>query len=519
MRPLTWSEHLGKNTTMSDVLLGIDIGTTNAKAALFATSGALLGEAQQEYETAYPKPGWAEQTAGNWWGATAAIVRRLLDVGQVEPEDVAAIAVSSQAPTALPVDARGQPLRPALIWMDRRSEAQCTLLRQTVDVERILELNGNRIDPYFGAPKIAWLVQNEPDVVRRTHFFMQANGYVNFKLTGQFTIDRSHASLFQCYDMGLGDWSDELCAMLDLPREKLPPVVSCTDVIGQVSREAAQATGLLEGTPVVAGMVDGVAAALEAGVVTPGEAVEMTGTSTVLLVCVDEPPRQPDLIALAHALPGAYLLVGALVSTGAALRWFRDELGSAEVSTGRDAFEIMSEQAGEVAPGAGGLLFLPYMMGERSPIWNTDARGVLFGLSLATSRAQIIRALMEGAAFGLRHNVGVAEKAGVHIETLRSVGGGSRSAVWSQIKADLLGRPIAVPAVSLGAPLGDALLAGTGVGLYPDLVSATRLVDQPLTVYQPREAASAHYDRLYPLYRQLYIANEGLFGELARVSS
>jgi xylulokinase len=508
---------------MSDVLLGIDIGTTNAKAALFATSGTLLGEEQQEYDTAYPQPGWAEQAAGNWWEATVAIVRRLLDTTRVEPKDVAAIAVSSQAPTVLPVDTQGKALRPALIWMDRRSEAQCTRLRQTVDIERILALNGNRIDPYFGVPKIAWLLENEPDVVRRTHFFLQANGYVNFKLTAQFTIDRSHASLFQCFDMALGDWSDELCSMMGVPREKLPPVVSCTDVIGKVGAEAAQATGLLEGTPVVAGMVDGVAAALEAGVVTPGEAVEMTGTSTVLLVCVDEPPHQPDLIALAHAIPGFYLLVGAMVSTGAALRWFRDELGAAEVqtaeSTSRDVFEIISEEAGQAAPGAGGLLFLPYMMGERSPIWNSDARGVVFGLSLATSRAQIIRALMEGAAFGLRHNVDVAEKTGVQIEILQSVGGGSRSAVWSQIKADVLGRPIAVPGMSMGAPLGDALLAGTGIGVYTDLVSAARLFDPPLTLYQPGKGTSAHYDTLYLLYRQLYIANETLFGKLARSSS
>jgi xylulokinase len=508
---------------MSDVLLGIDIGTTNAKAALFATSGALLGEGQQEYGTAYPQPGWAEQVAEDWWEATVAIVRRLLATTRVEAKDVAAIAVSSQAPTALPVDAQGKALRPALIWMDRRSETQCVRLRQKVDIERILALNGNRIDPYFGAPKISWLLENEPDIVQRTHFFLQANGYINLKLTGQFTIDRSHASLFQCYNMALGDWSDELCVMLGIPQEKLPPVVPCTDVIGQVGAEAARATGLLEGTPVVAGMVDGVAAALEAGVVTSGEAVEMTGTSTVLLVCVDEPPRQPDLIALAHAVPGVYLLVGAMVSTGAALRWFRDELGTAEVqaaqSTDRNAFEIMSEEAGEVAPGAGGLLFLPYMMGERSPIWNTDARGVMFGLSLATSRSQIIRALMEGAAYGLRHNLEVAEETGIRFEALRSVGGGSRSAVWCQIKADVLGRPIAVPAVSLGASLGDALLAGTGIGAYTDLVSATRLMDQPLTLYQPREAVSAHYDAVYPLYRQLYSANEALFGELARISS
>jgi len=507
---------------MGEVLLGIDIGTTNAKAALFDRSGALLGEAQKEYSTAYPKAGWAEQAPDDWWSATVAIVRRLLDTAPVEPKDVAAISVSSQAPTALPVDEQGIALRPALIWMDRRSETQCARLRQTVGADRLLRINGNRIDPYFGAPKILWLLENEPGVARRTRFFLQANGYVNFKLTGKFAIDASHASLVQCYDMALGDWSDELCSMMGVPLEKLPPVLSCTDVIGTVNAEAARVTGLLEGTLVVAGAVDGVAAALEAGVVAPGEAVEMTGTSTVLLICVEEPPRQPELIALAHGAPGSYLLVGAMVSTGAALRWFRDELGVAEVematSSSRSAFDVMSDEAGGVSPGAGGLLFLPYMMGERSPIWNTDARGVLFGLSLATSRAQIIRSLMEGAAFGLRHNLEVAEETGVHIPSLRSVGGGSRSAVWSQIKADVLGRPIEVPGTSIGAPLGDALLAGVGAGIHSDVASAVRSITRPVTRYRPGAFAQARYENLYRLYRQLYVANEQLFHELARSS-
>jgi xylulokinase len=269
--------------------------------------------------------------------------------------------------------------------------------------------------------------------------------------------------------------------------------------------------------------VDGVAAALEAGVVASGEAVEMTGTSTVLLICVKEPPRQPALIALSHAVPRAYLLVGAMVSTGATLRWFRDELGFAEVqaarSTNRSAFDIMSEEAGKVSPGAGGLLFLPYMLGERSPIWNTDARGVLFGLSLVTNRAQIIRALMEGAAYGLRHNIDVAEETGTHFHVLRSVGGGSRSAVWNQIKADVLGRPIHVPETSIGAPLGDALLAGVGVGVYSDVISAAQSIARKVTRYEPQEAARTHYDAMYRLYRQLYVANEALFVELAQEST
>ena len=508
---------------MSEALLGIDIGTTNAKAALFDTSCVLLGEAQQEYATTYPRPRWVEQMADDWWNATVAILHSLWDASLVEPKDVMAIGVSSQAPTALPVDDQGTALCPALIWMDRRSEAQCVRLHQTVGADHLMAINGNRIDPYFGAPKILWLLENEPDVVERTRFFLQANGYINFKLTGRFTTDASHASLVQCYDMALGDWSDDLCASMEIPLRKLPPVLPCTEIIGEVHAEAARVTGLLEGTPVVAGAVDGVAAALEAGVVASGEAVEMTGTSTVLLVCVEEPPRQPALIALAHAVSDAYLLVGAMVSTGATLRWFRDELGTAEVQAARSAdcsaFEIMSEEAGKVSPGAGGLLFLPYMMGERSPIWNTDARGVLFGLSLATSRVQIIRALMEGAAYGLRHNVEVAQETGVHIDKLRSVGGGSRSAVWSQIKADILGVPIEVPQTSIGASLGDALLAGAGVGVYPDVVAAARSVARVATRYGPQNTVRGYYDAMYRLYRQLYIKNEMLFAKLAHSSS
>ena len=507
---------------MGEALLGIDIGTTNAKAALFDTANALLGEAQQEYPTAYPHPGWAEQAPEAWWGATVSIVRRILEVTPVAPKDIAAISVSSQAPTALPVDEQGAALYPALIWMDRRSEPQCVRLRQTVDAHRLLTINGNRIDPYFAAPKMLWLLENEPEMADRARFFLQANGYINLKLTGRFTIDASHASLVQCFDMALGDWSDELASLLEIPRRLLPPVSRCTDVIGGVSAEAARATGLLEGTPVVAGAVDGVAAALEAGVVASGEAVEMTGTSTVLLICVDRPPRQPALVALAHAVPDSYLLVGAMVSTGATLRWFRDELGTAGLNAarlaGRSAYRIMDQEAEKAPPGAGGLLFLPYMMGERSPIWNTDARGVLFGLSLATKRAQIIRAFLEGAAYGLRHNVEVAEETGVHIHALWSVGGGARSAVWSQIKADVLGRPIDVPDTPIGAVMGDALLAGAGAGVYPDLAAAARSVPRVCTRYEPRETARTCHDDMYRLYRRLYAANKLLFSELARSS-
>jgi xylulokinase len=272
---------------------------------------------------------------------------------------------------------------------------------------------------------------------------------------------------------------------------------------------------------VIAGMTDGTAAAVEAGLVNAGDAVEMTGQSTVLLICSDRPYLGRDLIPLGHAVPGRHLVVGALVASGGALRWFRDQLGESErleaARLGVDPFDLLAQAAGQSAPGANRLVFLPYMYGERSPIWDSDARGVFFGLSLATQKGDLIRAIMEGAAYGLRHNVEVARAGGFPLARLACVGGGARSALWNQIKADVLNRPLHLPQTTTGAPLGDAILTAAAVGLHPGIDAAVAAMVQPGTEYRPLPMHTARYDALYQVYLGLYPALQGAFKELAAV--
>jgi xylulokinase len=279
-------------------------------------------------------------------------------------------------------------------------------------------------------------------------------------------------------------------------------------VQGEVTRKAAELTGLKAGTPVMVGTVDGAAAALEAGVAEAGVTAEMTGTSTVVLMPNTQGFTEPTLIAMPHALPSMHLLLGAMVATGASLNWYRDQFGMVEQSASAllnaDAFDLLTQQAAQVSPGSDGVIFLPYMMGERSPLWHTHARGVLFGLSLSTSRGAVIRSILEGAAFALRHNLHIARQAGVHTREVRSVGGGTRSALWNQIKADVLGLPVMLPRASIGAPFGDAMLVGMGLGLYSDILGTLNQIVHVRTIYEPNSDNHALYSELYQVYRNLY---------------
>ncbi len=399
-----------------DLLIGIDIGTTSTKSVLVDAQGAVLAQAAHEYATAYPHPNWAEQNPDDWWQAVCITVRQLFADSAHAPTNVAALSVSSQAPTLVPIDQFGNVLHPALIWMDRRSEPQCDWLREHIGQAAIAAVNGGRIDPFFLAPKLLWYRDQRPELYRETTAVLQANGYVVHRLTGQCTMDSSHGALTLLFDGRTEHWSDDLLERVGIDPSILPPVLNCADIVGEVTSAGAKATGLAPGTPVIAGMVDGTAAALEAGVVQPGDAVEMTGQTTVLLVCSDRPYLDDALFPLGHALPDRRLVVGAQVASGGSLRWFRDQLGEPErrqaEARGVDPFELLSELASTSPPGANRIVFLPYMFGERSPIWDTQARGVYFGLSLATTKADLVRAIMEGAAYGLRHNMEAAARAG-----------------------------------------------------------------------------------------------------------
>jgi xylulokinase len=291
---------------------------------------------------------------------------------------------------------------------------------------------------------------------------------------------------------------------------------------GEVTGEAAEATGLRAGTPVMAGTVDSPTAALEAGVAEPGIAVEMTGTSTVVIMPNDRGLTEPALIAMPHVVPGIHLLLGAMVSSGGSLRWFRDQLGQPEaqaaVEQKADAFDLLTRQAAHAGPGSDGVIFLPYMMGERSPLWHTNARGVFFGLSLATSKAALVRAILEGAAFALRHNVEVAVRAGAEVREMRSVGGCSRSDLWNQIKADVLGLPLLLPRTSVGSPFGAAILAGMGAGAFPDVRKSLREMATVDRRFEPNQANHEKYARIYQVFRDIYGHLKDDFDSLAALT-
>ena len=507
---------------MESLLLGIDVGTSSVKAALVDPRGTVHAVGQAEYPLHHIRPAWVEQDPEDWWRGTCQAVRAALAQVPHGAERVLGLAVSCQAPTLLALDHSGWPLRPAMIWMDRRAEAEIVRLAEQMGADQIYRVTGNRPDAYYVAARLLWLRYHEPEVLKRTWQFAQVNGYINYRLTGQLTLDPANAVLLQMRDYHKEEWSEPLCAACGVAPSQFPKVMAAHGIQGEVTRQAAEATGLREGTPVMAGTVDSPAAALEVGVVESGIAAEMTGTSTVVIIPNNKGLTEPALIAMPHALPGIHLLLGAMVASGGCLRWFRDQFGQPEVqaaSEGKaDAFDLLTQQAAEVEPGSGGIIFLPYMMGERSPLWHTNARGVFFGLSLATPKAALVRSILEGAAFALRHNMEVALRAGAEVREVRSVGGCSRSDLWNQIKADVLGRPLLLPRTSVGSPFGAAVLAGMGVGVFPDVRKSLLEMVQLDRRFEPNPENHERYLRSYQVYRDIYEHLKGDFDHLANIT-
>ncbi|MBM7790469.1 xylulokinase [Tenggerimyces flavus] len=491
------------------VTVGVDVGTTGVKAVVVSAAGRVLGEAGQEYATAFPAPNAAEQSPQDWWAASAAVIRAAL--AQAGAVDVAAVGVSSQAPTVVVLDKQGDPVRPALTWMDRRGVSEC----ERLDGTEVLRRTGNRLDAYFAAPKLAWLLRAEPEVRHRGQGVLMANGYVVRQLTGEATIDTGHVGLTLLGSAS--GWDENLVAEWGIPRSWLPEPVDPADVVGHVTTKAARATGLRAGTPVVAGLVDGAAASIEAGLAEHGDVCEMTGQSTVVNAAV-ETARLGDgpgtLSTLPYPLDGLVIVYGSMVATGGILRWFRDELGGGD-------FAELDTLAGTAPVGSGGVVLLPYFLGERSPIWDADARGALVGLSMGTRRADLVRAILEGTAYGLAHNLAELSKLGINPEVLRSIGGGSRGRTWTQIKADVTGLPVEVPAHSAGAPVGVAMVAASGVGLVPSLRDAVLARRSGPLAFRasPDSGRHATYERLLEVYRELYPALTRVHALLAGLRS
>lgn len=489
------------------VFLGIDVGTSSTKIVAATAEGRVLGSARSHYGTAYPRPGWAEQSPEDWWGSVVSAMRALLSQGTVEAAGVSGIGVSGQGCAVTLLDAKGTVLRPAIIWMDSRSEPQCRWLREHWG-DLILQLNGKQPAPYNADPALMWLAQHEADVVERAQVSLTTTGYINYRLTAQAITNVSDASILFAYDLGEGGWSEALIEAFGLPRRLYPRIAGCSEVIGGLTDEAAAALGLLPGTPVVGGGEDTSSAGLAMGVVDDGQALLSLGTAGTVYVARRERTVHPRLLAFHHVVEGRTLLGGSMGSVGGALAWFQ------EVVAPQVRPEDVVALAERSPPGAGGVIFLPYLSGELQPINDGNARGVFFGLSRATGTADLARAVLEGTAFAVAHNLAVAGEIGVRANELRAVGGPTRSPLWCQIMADVTGVPLSVMPDDAGAPLGDALLAAIGIAQERDAGPAAAPPAPVGKQFVPSADRHDLYQQRLGVYTELYPRLQELFGAL-----
>jgi xylulokinase len=492
-------------------LLGIDVGTTGSKALLIDTTGAVVAEVTTEYPMSTPRPLWSEQDPGDWWSATVTSIRGVLEKSDVAPGQVAGIGLTGQMHGLVLLDGKGDVLRPCIMWNDQRTADQCAAITDKVGTAKLLELTGNPVLPGFTAPKIVWVRENEPDTYRNTAHALLPKDYVRYRLTGEFFSEVSDASGTSLFDVGRRQWSGQMLAALDVPRAWLPEVTESPVASAQISVAAAKEAGLAPGTPVVGGGGDQAAQAVGSGIVGEGLVSVTLGTSGVVFAASDSCRIEPDgrLHAFCHAVPDTWHLMGVMLSAAGSFRWYRDTLGDTEVARAkresRDAYEVLTEAAAAVEPGCEGLLFLPYLSGERTPHPDPNARGAFVGLTLRHHKAHLTRAVLEGVTYGLRDSLELMRGLGVAVDQVRTSGGGARSALWRQILADVFDTEIVTLNVTQGAAYGAALLAGVGVEAYRDVPTAC---DQVISLTGRTEPgpASETYAAYYPRYRALYPA-------------
>jgi xylulokinase len=504
------------------MLLGIDVSTTGAKALAIDERGEVIASATEEYPLDTPRPLWSEQNPEDWWQGAQRAIRAVLAAPGVSADAISGIGLTGQMHGLVLLDNEGRVLRPAILWNDQRTGPQCAEITAWAGgLGKLLELTGNAVLPGFTAPKIVWVRENEPDVYERVAHVLLPKDYIRYRLTGEFATEVSDASGTSLFDVGNRRWSAEMAGLLGVPMAWLPRCTESDVVSGQISASAAAATGLRAGTPVVGGGGDQAAQAVGSGIVRPGIISVTSGTSGVVFAHQERYAAEPQgrLHVFCHAAPGAWHAMGVMLSAGGAFRWFRDALGSLEklaaMETGADPYDLLTQAAARVEPGAEGLLFLPYLTGERCPYPDPNARGAFVGLTLRHSKRHMARAVLEGVSFGLRDSLELIKGLGVPIEQVRASGGGARSPLWRQIQADVFGAELVLINVTEGAAFGAALLAGVGAGVYRDVREAVDACVRVVSSTRPQTEAAAAYEKLYPAYRGLYGALKPTFDALA----
>jgi xylulokinase len=468
-------------------LVGLDVGTTGVKAIAISPDGDVIAAAEREYPLSTPRSGWAEQDPEDWWRASEAALGEL--------PAATAIGLSGQMHGLVALDSADRVLRPAILWNDQRTAAECAEIEERVGLKRLIGLTGNRALPGFTAPKLLWLRKHEPEIYERIAYVLLPKDYVRMRLTGERAIDVADASGTLLFDVAHRRWSDELLEVLELPREWLPRALESPEVSGETA----------DGVPVAAGAGDQSAAALGVGVDGPGPVSVVLGTSGVVFAALPGFAADPEarVHAFCHAVPGGWHAMGVMLSAAGSLRWFRDASGGAEYD------ELLAEAA-RWEPGAEGMLFQPYLAGERTPHADPDARGAFTGLQLRHDRGALTRAVLEGVAYGLRDSLELVRELGVEPEVGRASGGGARSDLWLEIVASVLGIPLERTAATEGSAYGAALLAGVAGGAFADVHEAVARCVRPTSRIDPNPAWRDAYEHGYARYGRLYPALRGL---------
>lgn len=502
-----------------DYVIGVDIGTQSTKALLMDTTGRIVAQHASSYQPDTPRPLWAEQWPSVWLDAVIACIQGCTAAGQkagVAAADVKALCVSSlYGGSGIPVDAAMEPVHPCLIWMDRRANAEVEWVRRETDVARLQAITGNGVDSYYGFTKMLWLRDNKPEIWARTRYLLPPNAYVAYVLTGEVAVDHCSAgNIGGIYDLAGRCWSHEMLDMLGISPSMMPErLVSSSDVVGGVLPQMAGRLGLRPGTPVVAGGVDAAVATFAAGATASGQHVAMIGTSMCWGYIDQTTDAANGLISMPHVLNGTrdLYIFGGAITAGASITWFREQFCQAEIAaaraTGGDPHALLEQAARQLPPGSDGLVFLPYLMGERSPVWDAKASGAFVGLTLFHTRAHLYRAVLEGVSYALQHNIeaGARGSSAILADRLIVVGGAAHSDLWMEIIAGVTGRPVFTIAENVEAPLGAALLAALGTGLVSEHVAA----DGWVTLRErdrPQPEAERDYKDAFSVYTDIYPA-------------
>lgn len=509
---------------MKNYVLAHDLGTTGNKATLYNAEGHLVSSAFYGYATEYAHPRWAEQNPEDWWKAVCTSTHQLWQQTGVRGDDVACITFSGQMMAAVPLDKNARPLRSAIIWADQRSTAQVNWLLKRLAFDEMYHITGHRLSESYSLLKMLWIRDHQPDIYRRTCKFVHAKDAMVARLTGAFVTDMSDASGMDLYDLAVGAWSPRILAAAGVDPAQLPDVLRSIDVAGEVLPFVAEEVGVAAGTPVVIGGGDGVCASTGAGVVAEGAAYNYIGSSAWIALATPHPLLDPEYrtFCYCHLVPGMFMPTGTTQAAGASYQWARDQVCGAESlaaqALGLNAYDLMNDRAAQSPPGANGLLFLPYLMGERSPYWNPQARGAFVGLTIRHTHADMLRAVLEGVTMNLCMTLDAFRAQGARVEAMRLIGGGAKGRLWNQIMADVYGLSIHRLAIlDEATSMGAALAGGIGVGLYPGFEMAATM-NPVAEIIEPNPTAQAVYAELYPLFQETYTALVPVYDRLAELT-